>query len=164
MENLVSVNPGLMIWTIVIFTIFFLLIAKFGAKPIANALNAREKGINDAIDNANKASKLAEENLLKTQEKLDSAQKEMAEIIAQARVQAEKQLQRASDEADQIKKQKIQDAAKEIERKKDEAITELRKEIAGLIVQATEMILEEKIDQAKDQKLIESYIQKLPKN
>lgn len=164
MENLVSVNPGLMIWTLIIFTIFFLLIAKFGAKPIANALQQREKNINDAIDNANTANKTAQDNLQKTQEKLDNAQKEMADIIAKARVQAEKQLQKASEEADKLKLQKVDDATKEIERKKEEAIAELRREIAGLVVEATERILEEKIDPAKDQKLIESYIQKLPKN
>ncbi len=164
MENLVSVNPGLMIWTIVIFTIFFLLIAKFGAKPIANALNQREKNINDAIDNANNANIVAQENLKKTQDKLDDAQREMAEIIATARAQGEKQLKKASEEADLLKHQKLQDATKEIERKKEEAIAELRREIAGLVVDATEKILEEKIDAAKDQKMIESYIQKLPKN
>lgn len=164
MDNLVSINPGLMIWTIIIFVIFFLLLMKFGAKPIANALKAREERINSQIDAAEKANIQAQENLNKSEEKLSHAQDEVNKILAKGNELKNLQTQKAAEEADEIKKKKIEEAVREIQRTKESAIKELRGEIAGMVLDAVEKILDEKLDKDKDTKLIESYIDKIPNN
>lgn len=164
MDSLLSPSPGLMIWTLVIFTIFFLLILKFGAKPIANALKAREDGINNAIKAAENANAQAQAHLVQSQEKLDQAQKEMAEIVAKGRQQAEAQIQKAAEESDKVKRQKVEEAKREIEISKNAALKELRTELAGLVIQATGKLLDEDLNDEKHQKLVDSYIEKLPQN
>ncbi len=164
MENLLNISPGLMIWTLFNFFIVLFIVIKFGVKPIVNGLNSRENSIKDAIEHAEKANSEAQALLKESQEKLRNAQSEMSEIIQKGRVQAEEMLRKAGEDADKVKKQKVEDAVKEIERSKDAAIHELRKEVATLVVGATEKLLDETLDKDKHYKLIESYIEKLPKN
>ncbi len=164
MDALLDIKPGLVFWSLVNFSIFLFLLIKFGAKPIANALKAREDKINNAIAQAEEANKRAEELLKQSQEKLDTAQAEVNDILNRGREQAELQVRRAAEEAEKVRRAKIDEAAKEIQRNKDAAIQELRKEVASLVVSATEKILDEKLDKEKDYKLISNYIDKLPKN
>jgi F-type H+-transporting ATPase subunit b len=164
MENLLNISPGLMIWTLFNFFIVLFIVIKFGVKPIVNGLNSRENGIREAIENAEKANAEAQTLLKESQEKLRNAQSEMSEIIQKGRVQAEEIVRKAADDAEKVKKQKVEDAVKEIERSKEAAILELRKEVAGLVVVATEKLLNETLDKDKHYKLVESYIDKLPKN
>jgi F-type H+-transporting ATPase subunit b len=164
MDNLLNVSPGLMIWTIVNFLILLLLLLKLGVKPIVNSLKAREERINGAIDSAENANSEAQKLLRESQDKLDNAQREMGEIIQKGREQAEAQIRKATEEANKVKREKVEEAKREIERSKDAAIKELRTEVAGLVVDATEKLLEEKLDKDKHIKLIESYIDKIPKN
>ncbi len=164
MDTLLSINPGTIIWTIINFTIFLFIILKFGLKPIINGLKAREDKITNSIQQAEKANDEAKKLLQASQEKLDSAHKEMIEIVQKGKVQAESIINKATVETDKIKKQKLEEAIREIERSKESALSELRAEVAGLVIQATEKILEEKLDAEKHQKIIESYIEKLPNN
>lgn len=137
---------------------------KFGVKPILNGLRSREAGIRDSIDNATKANQEAQKLLIESQEKLQTAQKDMSEIIHKGRIQAEEIINKASVEADRVKRQKVDEATKEIERSKESAILALRSEVAGLVVIAAEKLLGETLDKDKHTKLVESYIEKLPKN
>jgi F-type H+-transporting ATPase subunit b len=164
MESVLNVSPGLMIWTLINFFLLLLLLIKFGVKPILNGLRSREAGIRDSIDNATKANQEAQKLLIESQEKLQTAQKDMSEIIHKGRIQAEEIINKASVEADRVKRQKVDEATKEIERSKESAILALRSEVAGLVVIAAEKLLGETLDKDKHTKLVESYIEKLPKN
>lgn len=164
MDALLSIKPGLLIWSLVNFLIFLFLLIKFGGKGIVNALNKREETINNQYAEASKANEKAMEILKESQAKIDQAQQEVAQIITKGREQAENQVRRAAEEADHVKREKIEEAAREIERSKDAAIKELRNEVASLVVSAAEKMLEEKLDKDKDYKLIENYLEKLPKN
>lgn len=164
MENALNISPGLMLWTLFNFTIVLILIIKFAVKPIVNGLRKREEGIQSQIDNADKANASAQELLKESQEKLMSAQKDMAEIIQKGRVHAEQLIQKAVEEAENVKRQKVAEAIKEIERSKENAIQDIKSEVAGLVVMATEKLLDITLDKDKHFKLVDSYIDKLPKN
>ncbi len=164
MDSLLSVDPGAIIWTIVNFLIFLLIVSKLGSKAITKALKDRETKITQDIEDAEKTNQEAKKYLDDAHKKIESAQKEMGEIVAKGRQQAEKIIQDASDEANQIKKKKLDEAVGEIDRQKEIAIKELRSEVADLVVQAAEKILEEKLDKEKHYKMVESYIEKLEKN
>lgn len=164
MEKILQVDPGLMLWTIFNFLIFLGIILKFGTKPLVNGLRSREKSIQDAIEKAEQASKDAQEVLALSHEKIKSTQKEISEMLNQAKQQGDMLKTKAADEAEFVKKQKIDEAVKEINRSKEIAIKELRNEVAELVVIATEKILEEKLDKEKHYDLVKNYMKKLPQN
>ena len=53
--SLLTPDLGLIIWTTVVFLIFWLLVGKFAIKPIAKAIKDREQTITDALASAEKA-------------------------------------------------------------------------------------------------------------
>ena len=164
MDKVMNIDPGLMIWTLLTFGIFLFIVTKLGTKPIINALRKREESIKDSIEGAEQANAQAKQILKESEAKLNTAYQEMSEIVNKGRQQAEDILKKAAEDADVVKKAKIDEAIREIERNKEIAIKELRTEVAGLVVQATEKILGETLDKEKHYKLVESYIEKLPNN
>ncbi len=164
MDALLNVKPGLVFWTFVNFSLFLFIVIKFFGKPIINALKDREHGIEDAITKSQNQMAEATKTLNEAKARLDSSHLEVVELVGKAREQADIIIRKATEEADKIKKAKVEDAVREIERNKDAALIVLRKEVAELVVMATEKILNEKIDKNRDMKLIESYIENLPKN
>lgn len=164
MESILNIPHGLVFWTVINFGIFLFLLIKFGGKGIVKAINAREQSIQHAIDSADAANRNAMKLLVESQDKLDNTQAQVAEMMAKGREQADLHIKKATEEAEAVKKSKIQDALKEIERTKEAALVQLRSEVADLVVQATEQILMEKLDGAKDKKLINDFIDKLPNN
>lgn len=164
MDSILNIPHGLMFWTVVNFGIFLFLVIKFGGKSIVNAINEREKNIQNAIDAAKDAERTAKELLSKSQEQFDNAQQQINELLNKGREQAEKQIARANQEAESIKKTKVEEALKDIERSKNQALLQLRSEVADMVVMATEKILSDKLDKDKDFKLVDNYIQQLNKN
>lgn len=164
MKDLLNINPGLAIWTVINFLLFLFIFIKFAGKSIVNGLNSREDHINGQISAAEKANQDAQRILAESQKNLDEAQQQVAEIVAKGREQAEAQIRKATEEADAVKRAKVAEAQREIERSKDAALKELRNEVTNLVIESTEKILHEKLDRDKDLKLVESFIDKIPNN
>ena len=61
-------------------------------------------------------------------------------------------------------KKLIEEATAEIDRKKNAAFDELKNQIAEISVQAAEKILKENLDQEKNKKIVDKYINEISKN
>lgn len=141
-----------------------LILGKFAIPAILKSLKEREEGIQNNIDEAKKINAEAVETLKVSQLKIDEAYKDVAGIVAKGKEQANIIIQNANNEAEAIKKQKLADALREIEINKNAAISQLRNEVAGLVIEATEMILDKNLDKDLHSKLVNDYIQKINQN
>ncbi len=164
MDSLLSLPFGLLFWTIVNFGIFLILIIKFGGKGILKAVQDRESSIQQAINAAEEANRNAQLLLKESREKIDTTQQEVVQLLQKGREQAEAIIRKTNEDAEKIKQAKLEDAIREIERSKDVALNQLRTEVADMVINATEKIISIKLDKEKDLKLVESYLDKLPKN
>ena len=164
MDSLLNISPGLAIWTVINFLLFLFVFVKFAGKGIVNGLKSREDHISGQIKSAETANQEAQKLLNESNKKLDEAQQQVAEIVTKGREQAEAQIAKALQDAEGVKRLKVEEAQREIERSKEAALKALRNEVADLVVQATEKILEEKLDKDKDLKMVESSIQKISNN
>lgn len=159
-----SVKPGLFIWQVINFAVLMFIIGKFAIPAILKALKDREEGIQNNIDEAHNLNKQALELKKQSQAIVDQAYKEVSEIVAKGKEQANTIIQNATTEADKIKRQKVEEATREIENNKLSAIAELKSEVAGLVIQATESILNTKLDKEAHTKLVNDYVQKIRQN
>lgn len=157
-----SIKPGLFFWTIVNFLFLAFILGKFAIPAILKTLKEREEGIRNSIENANKANLESQRILKEATEKLDNAQLEVNKMVIKGKEQAEAIVAKAISEGETAKNAKIAEALKEIQRSKDNAIVEIRSEVASLVLDATEKILNQKLDRNEHLKLVESYMQKLP--
>ena len=130
--NLVSINPGMMIWTIVTFIVLLIVLKAVAWKPLLAMLDAREKTIRDSLEQARQAREEAEKGIMEQKELLARARHEMAATIEKAQRDAEALrtdiLARANREAEE-KQRKF---GEEIERQKRAALEEVREKTVDL--------------------------------
>jgi F-type H+-transporting ATPase subunit b len=86
---LVSPGIGLMVWTLVLFGVSMYILSKVAFPRIAEALDKRQKAIEDAIDTADRTRKEADEMLAEYRERLSEARTQADEIVSRARKAAE---------------------------------------------------------------------------
>jgi F-type H+-transporting ATPase subunit b len=163
-DTLLSVEPGLLIWTIIIFFILLLLLKKFAWGPLLKSLNDREQSIKDSVEKAEYLKQEAEKILAENKAMLAKADEESRKVIAEGKEYAEKIRNELISKTNDDTARMISQAKSEIEREKVGALNSLKDEIANLAVQAAGKIIDENLDAAKQKKLIESFINKIPQN
>jgi F-type H+-transporting ATPase subunit b len=88
--NILTPNAGLMVWTLVIFLILLFVLSRYAFKPITAAVAAREKALEDAIEQAKRDREEAAKRLTEQRELLDRAQGEAQRLIGDARSAGER--------------------------------------------------------------------------
>jgi F-type H+-transporting ATPase subunit b len=163
-DNLLSPNPGLIIWTIIIFTLLLILLWKFTWKPLLTALHNREEKIRKDIEDAERlnaeAKQMYEENKKVLSEANSNAQKILIESRNLANKIREEIIGKANEEAHKI----LEQARVDIERQKESALEAIKNDVSNLAIKIAEKILEENLDENKQRKLIEGFLNKFSKN
>lgn len=162
--SLVDINPGLIFWTVITFILLLLILKKIAWKPILSALDQRENAIKESLEKAEKAKEEAQRILYENQANLAKAEEESKKIIEQGRIYAEKLKDQVIKESKEQAQKILNDATAEIERKKEETFSELKSQIADLVIQTTEKVLGETIDKNVHQKIADKYIGEIGKN
>src|SRR5512138_43711 len=88
--SLISVNPGLIFWTVVTFIVLLILLKRVAWKPILTALDQREAAIKESLEKAEKAREEAQKVLDENKANLARAEEESKKVIDQSRAYAEK--------------------------------------------------------------------------
>lgn len=161
MEELIKtfhIETGLVIAQLVNFAIVLFVLYKFAYKPILKNLNDRTKKIEKGVEDAKNAEKRLEQIAEKEKEVLVSARKEAQAIIKKSEEDAKKNADNIAAEAKVQTEKMIGETKKAIENEKKNMLTEVKSEIAGLVILATEKLISEKLDKEKNQKIIESVI------
>ncbi len=161
---LLQLNPGVIIWTALTFGLLLLILKTTAWKPILKALDTREESIRQSIERAEEAKKEAEEILEENRKNLEAAEERAQKLIREAKELADKVRSEAMSKAHSEANGILDKAREEIERDKQQAISQLHGLVAELAVQAAEKILHETIDETRQKKLVENFLNSLPKN
>ncbi len=163
-ETLLSVEPGLMIWTIIIFVLLLLVLKKFAWKPLIESLSKREQGIRDSVEKAEHLRREAEVLMEENKKLLAKADEESRRIINEGKEYADKVRNELMSKTHEDASRMIQQAKDEIEREKLSALNELKSEVADLAVKAAGKIIDENLDAKKQKKIIDGFIKQIPEN
>jgi F-type H+-transporting ATPase subunit b len=155
---LVQPGIGLMLWVLVVFGISMWLLAKFVFPRISEALEKRQKAIEDSIDSAQHTREEAEKLLAEYRERLHEARSQSDEIVQRARQTAETHEREAKEHGRQIAAEASARAARDIEAATARALQELREEVADLTVLATEKVTRKVLDDADQRRLVEEAL------
>ena len=158
---LVSPDVGLMIWTLLVFGITLFLLAKYVFPRIAEALDKRQKAIEDSIDTAERTRQEADELLAEYRKRLADARAQADDIVARARKTGEEVEARSQTDAKAKSAELIDAARREIEAETKRAIGEIRKEVADLTVLATEKVTRKTLTDTDQRKLVEEALAEL---
>src|SRR5687768_12951728 len=83
--GLLSVNPGLAIWTVIIFAIVFAILAKFAFPQILGAVEAREKHIEELAAAAERDRAEAARLLEEARKQMDDTHAKVHQALAESR-------------------------------------------------------------------------------
>ncbi len=159
---LVSVNPGLIIWTIVTFLILVFVLGKWGWGPIIRALEGRESRIHDALSEAEKARAEARELREQYDGLISRAEDESREIIQSGRDTAEK-LRREMEANSRAEAARVLEQARnDIKNAKDAALREIRDTVADLATEAAGKIVQKNLDAEGHRSMVDDLIDRLP--
>lgn len=160
--GLLDVNPGLIIWTIIIFVLTLFLLKKVAWKPLLTALNTREQSIKDAIESAERLKSEAEQMIAENKKAMSEANAQSMKVLNEAREAAGKVkddiVAKANDQAKQI----LEQSKRDIQTEKESALAELRNVVADLAIKTAEKVIRENLDEAKQKKIVNDFLNQIP--
>jgi len=151
---LIKPGVGLMVWTLLVFGVTMVLLARLAFPRISEALERRQKTIEESIDSAQRTREEAEKLLAEYRERLQAARAQSDEIVQRARQSAESHEQEAKEQAQRIAAEAARRAEHEIEMATERAIDGIRREVADLTIMATEKVTRKTLDDADQKRLV----------
>jgi F-type H+-transporting ATPase subunit b len=158
---LITPNVGLMIWTLLLFGLSMLVLAKLAFPRISEALDRRQHAIEESIDAAERTRRDADELLAEYRERLHESRRQAEEIIQRARKAADAHERDAEEGAKERREQTMEQARRDIEAETRRAIQEIRREVADLTVMATEKVTRKTLTDEDQQRLVEDALREL---
>ncbi|HVH29053.1 MAG TPA: F0F1 ATP synthase subunit B [Vicinamibacterales bacterium] len=162
MDNpLVQPDPGLFIWTILTFLVLLTALAKFAWGPLLQALESRQEAIRKSLDDAKQA-----------KQELEQVQQTSAQIVRQARVDAEAIIATSRSDAEQLReeiKQKarseaesiLKNAERQIQLETGRALQQIRHEAVDLSVMIASKIIQRNLSKDDNQRLIDEALRQV---
>ena len=153
-----TVEFGLMFWTIIVFIALLLILRKFAWPALLGAVEAREKALEEQLAEAerNRAEAAA---LLAVHQKLVAEGRASAHaLLAEARTAAEKERALAMEKTRQEQEELLARARRDIAAERDRAVAELRREAVDLSLAAASKLIGQRLDSDTDRRLVQEYL------
>lgn len=164
-NSLTSPAIGLIVWSVIIFLIFFFLLTKFAWKPVLAAIRAREEMIKGSLESAARAREEMKKLQSDNEAILRKAREEREEILKEARDVRDKLISEAKVKATEEAEKLVEKARTGIESEKRKALAEINEQVANLSVDIASKLLGEKLKTTPEQsKLIDTYLKDLDLN
>ena len=158
---LVSPSVGLMVWTLFLFGVSMFILYKVAFPRIAEALDRRQKAIEESIDMAERTRREADELLAEYRERLTAARQQADDIVARARKAGEQAEADLVVKGKQRREELLEQARRDIEVETRRAIQEIRAEVADLTILATEKVTRKTLTSEDQRRLVDEAVAEL---
>jgi F-type H+-transporting ATPase subunit b len=145
------------------FLLLLWVVKKYALNGIVKNLDKRHEDINRGLHLSAEMDKQKAELELTVEKAMKAARKDANVILAEAQAESGKIIQAAEESASRKADAILKNAESKIERDIADARKSLKGEMASLITEATEAILNQKLDDKSDRKLVEDYLKEAMK-
>jgi F-type H+-transporting ATPase subunit b len=152
-RGLLDIVKWEMIWSIIVFALFFAVLSIFIWPKILGALKAREQKIHEDLAKSEQAARRAQATLKEYQASLAKAHEEARKIIEHSRAQSEQLAEKIQHETRTEITAARQRAEVEIRLAKEQAITDIYSQVATLATGVAGRILQREL-KSEDQKAL----------
>jgi F-type H+-transporting ATPase subunit b len=160
--GLTDINLTLTAFTLILFTLFVIVLSKVAWGPLLKAIDEREKSIRDAIEGSQKANAEAAALLAQHKDLVRQIGAEREEIIKKASREAEEfrvdLMAKARTDGDDI----VRRAKEQIALESAVALAKLREEVADLAVLGAAKIVAASMTPEAQRKLVSDFVSTLP--
>jgi F-type H+-transporting ATPase subunit b len=156
-----TVEGGLMLWTVLIFLLLLAILKKFAWPAILGAVEAREQALERQLAEAARDREQAAALLAEHQKLIAEAKSQAHGIIVEARSLGEKDRALAIEKTRQEQEELLARARREIAAEGERAVAELRREAVDLSLAAASKLIEKRLDGETDRKLVQEFLSSL---
>jgi F-type H+-transporting ATPase subunit b len=162
MDNpLVQPDPGLFIWTILVFLGLLFLLRKIAWKPLLEALDGRQAAIRKSLDDAQLA-----------KQELERLQQESGQIVRQARIEADSIISKSRGDAERLREEMrqkakadseaiVKNAERQIQLETTRALQQIRHEAIDLSVMIASKIIQRNLTKEDNERLIDEALKQV---
>jgi F-type H+-transporting ATPase subunit b len=158
---LVSPGVGLMVWTLFLFGVCLLVLWKVAFPRIGEALDRRQRAIEESIDMAERTRSEADQLLAEYRERLTAARQQADDIVARSRKAGEQLEADFVNRGKERREELLEQARRDIEAETRRAIQEIRAEVADLTIMATEKVTRKTLTTADQRRLVDEAVAEL---
>ena len=153
--SLLTPNPGLIFWMLVVFLLVVFILAKFAWKPIIKGLKDRENEIQGALDLAERTKSEMVKLKADNEKLIIEANAVRDRILRDAKEASDRMIAESKDSAVVEGQKMIESARDTIRNEQHAAIAKMRKEVAVLSLEIAEQVLHRELkDKESQEKLI----------
>ncbi|HEX2249327.1 MAG TPA: F0F1 ATP synthase subunit B [Gemmatimonadales bacterium] len=153
-----TVEFGLMFWTIVVFVALLLILRKFAWPALLGAVEARERALEEQLAEAERNRAEAAALLAEHQKLVAEGRASAHALLAEARTAAEKERALAMEKTRQEQEELLERARRDIAAERDRAVNELRREAVDLSLAAASKLIGQRLDSDSDRRLVQEYL------
>lgn len=158
---LISVKPGLMVWTIVCFGVTFFVLKRVAFGRVQSMIDDRRERIRQTIEEADRAREEARALLEEHRALIGQAKSEAEEILTEARRVSDSQRERVRAETEEDRQRRLEETKRQIEQATAQALGQIRDEVGKLSLLAAEKITRKALTEADQQRLIDEALGEL---
>ena len=147
-------------WLILVFTILYVVIAKFYLPKIKNNLDDRENKIKSDVDDANKFNELSEMKIKEYERIIEKAKKEVIKIHIETKNTLDKDIQTKKEIIEKEIENEILKAQKEINELKKNSLSDINKISENIASSIIESISGEKLNESSIKAAVEDVSKK----
>lgn len=156
--SVIKPDPGLIVWTTVIFALVWGILGKFAFRPIQEALKKRDFDIQNALDEAKKARQEISNMQSENERLLAEAREERAKILQEAKVHKDSIIAEAKDKAKDEAKKIVMAAKRDIENQRMAVVTDLKNQLGVMALEVAEQVIRKEL---KGDAAQEKFVNKL---
>ncbi len=159
--DLISVVPGLMVWTVIAFALTFYLLRRLAFGRIQAIIDARRERIRDALDEADKARHEARGLRELTKKEREEAKADRERILEESRRQAQALIEQARAQAEDDLRERLEKNKEEIAAENRRILAQIRRDVVELTLLAAEKVTGKTLDAKDQRRLIDETIDEL---
>lgn len=160
-NSLITVVPGLMIWTLVCFALVYLTLRRYGFAPIQKIIDERRERIHRSIEQAEQSRDEAAKLLDEHRAILVQARGQAEEILEDARKVAESQRERLQGELETDRARRLAETERQIAAETQRALDQIKNEIAELALITTAKVTGKVLSAEDHRRLIDRAVEEL---
>ncbi|HEX2187640.1 MAG TPA: F0F1 ATP synthase subunit B [Longimicrobiaceae bacterium] len=156
--GLLSIESGLMVWTVLIFLIVLALLYKFAYPHILGAVEAREERIRELLASAERDRAEAAALVEQGRREMDEARGRIQGAIAESRTEVERMKEEILAEARREQDAMLARARRDIAAEREAALDAVRRDAVELAMSAAEKLVRRNLDGEDNRRLVREYL------
>lgn len=159
--GLLSIDTGLMVWTVLIFLIALFVLYKAAYPHILGAVEAREQRIRELLAAAKENREEANALLGEQRKQMEEVRLRAQEALAEGRAAGERLREEILAQARRDQTELLERTRRDVSREMERALAELRTEAVEIAIAAASKLLERNLDAEDNRRLVREYLAKV---